>query len=356
MPKLAAKDDPNVKLPAAARRASQNADRLHAEAYKPQDPNPDPATAAPAPAAGEQTTEVTSKVTGQPENDPPANPPAAPAAANPKTASAAGEDDDFKHKYQSLKGRFDQQAKALREAGDTISTLRVQLAEAATAPPTRMPAEQSFKKLLTPDQEKEFGEEFLDVVGKKAQEVVVPELSVIRRELSELANRVSNTGQRITQEARRQLESTLTEHVPDWRQINVDPNFLDWLALPDTYSGDIRLSLLKSAYEANDASRVVAFFKGFLAEEAALVPAPALPDNPPADPSAQPKVPLNSLAAPGRAKTAASNPPAEKPVFTRAQIAQFYADVTANKYRGREKEKDSLEREIFAAQRDGRIR
>ena len=74
----------------------------------------------------------------------------------------------------------------------------------------------------------------------------------------------------------------------------------------------------------------------------------------PAQPPAG-KVPLEAFAAPGRAKTAAATAPAEKPIITRAQIATFYADKAAGKYRGKEAEADRLERMIFEAQRDGRI-
>jgi hypothetical protein len=53
--------------------------------------------------------------------------------------------------------------------------------------------------------------------------------------------------------------------VPNWRQINDDPRFHQWLLMPDTYSGVIRDHLLKDAAHAANASRVISFFKGFLA-------------------------------------------------------------------------------------------
>ena len=75
----------------------------------------------------------------------------------------------------------------------------------------------------------------------------------------------------------------------------------------------------------------------------------------PAEPNG--KLSLESFAAPGRAKTsAASSAPVEKPLITRAQISQFYADSASGKYRGREAEKNQLEAMIFDAEREGRIR
>lgn len=132
-------------------------------------------------------------------------------------------------------------------------------------------------------------------------------------------------------QARRNLETTLDTQVPSWRDVNVAQEFHSWLALPDLFSGAIRHELLKAAYEQNDTPRVLAFFKGFLAQEAASAPAPYGQTQPaPADATqgdASGKIPLETFAAPGRAKTAAAPvAPAEKPTFTHAQIAKFYAD------------------------------
>ena len=108
------------------------------------------------------------------------------------------------------------------------------------------------------------------------------------------------------------------------------------------------------AFERNDTPRVQAFFTGFLAEEAALDPASGETGRTEAPAN---KVSLENLAAPGRAKSAAAtNAPAEKPIFTRAQIAKFYADAAAGKFKGRDAERDRLERQIFEAEREGRIR
>ena len=134
---------------------------------------------------------------------------------------------------------------------------------------------------------------------------------------------------------------------------SVNPEFIEWLSLPDPYSGDIRHNMLKAAWERRDVPRVAAFFKGFLAEEAAY--RPASQETPAGRPAG--KVSLESFAAPGRAKTAAAtSAPAEKPLITSAQISKFYADCDAGRYDGREEEKARFEKSIFEAQREGRIR
>jgi len=118
--------------------------------------------------------------------------------------------------------------------------------------------------------------------------------------------------------------------------------------------------MLNTAFKAADAPRVVAFFRGFLAEEAATghAPAPANVQPPPAPRT--PAVDLAALAAPGRAQPATGNqlpgtPPA-KPVYTHAQIAAFYDAVRRGHYEGRNDERQALEADLIAAGREGRVR
>ena len=50
------------------------------------------------------------------------------------------------------------------------------------------------------------------------------------------------------------------------------PELHDWLRLQDKFSGAIQHELLTAAYEQNQTPQVLAFFNGFLAQEAALAP------------------------------------------------------------------------------------
>jgi hypothetical protein len=252
-----------------------------------------------------------------------------------------------------MKGRFESSQNQVRAMAEQITLLQSASPPTTSAPATPTPPELRAASLLTPAEVSEFGEEFLGVVAKKAREEVSPELAALRQELAGLRSKVDGVSMTTHVSAQSRMHVTLDEQCSNWREINVDQNFHDWLALPDAYSGAIRHELLKAAYERNDSPRVLAFFKGFLAEEAAVAPATVEPDPGPAPT----KIPLADLAAPGRAKTAAASPnaPAEKPTFTRAQISKFYSDSAAGKYRGREAEKTRIEETIFAAEREGRI-
>jgi hypothetical protein len=254
-----------------------------------------------------------------------------------------------------MKGRFDRAQGQLRQLSEQVTTLNRTVASLQAAPKPAAPAAQS-ERFLTPQEEQEYGTEFLDVVGKKAKETVSKEILEMRAQLAELNAQLSNVNGVVSTDAQARFFSDLDRGLPTWGELNTNQDFIDWLKLPDAYSGVIRHELLNAAYERKDAPRVLAFFNGFLAEEAAVDPARLAPQPAPAAPVAPGKVPLETFAAPGRAKSTAATAPAEKPIIHRAQISQFYLDVSAGKYRGKEAEKDRLEAMIFAAERDGRIK
>lgn len=322
MPQPLPKADPDVKVPAAVRAAAARADELLRSTTEIPEPAPDPAITPdllPTPAP-----EVTSQ-----GNDPAPTP----VAAN----------DNWEHRYNSMKGRYDGSKARIRQLEELVSTLQ------SGPVPTPTPAHITTNRLITPEEETEYGPEFLSVVGKKAREELAPVVADVADKINRL-----QTSMKLT--AKQTMHAVLDDTISNWRDINKSPEFLDWLDLPDTYSGATRISLLQAAYEQNDTPRVLAFFRGFLTEEAAHVPATGDPAPALEHPTPAARVPLIELAAPGRAKSAATIVPAEKPIFTRTQIARFYTDVAAGRYRGRDEEKNKLEKQIFEAQAEGRIR
>jgi hypothetical protein len=254
-----------------------------------------------------------------------------------------------------MEGRYKRAENDIHAMSNQLASMQSLIAS-MQKPQTETPAELRPQSLLTPEEVSEYGSEFLGVVARKAKEELHPEVAALRQKLTNLEKQLSTSSEQQSARARFELEASLDQRIPHWRDVNVMPEFHAWLALPDMYSGAIRHELLRAAYAQNNTPRVLAFFKGFLDQEAAYVPqgselhqGTGLQDGD--------RVSLESLAAPGRAKTsAATSAPVEKPIITRAQISSFYADSASGKYRGREAEKNRLEAMIFDAEREGRIR
>lgn len=336
--------DPNVKIPDAIKARAAAADAAFNAAYGKEMPADD---------GVQDTNEAeTSAPTETKITEAPASEATTVTSEGNEPAPKSDDDQSWEHRYKSMKGRYDRAESQIRQMSDQITSLQNLMATLQAAPAS-MSDEMDAERLITPEEENDYGSDFLNVVGKKAKEEVLRVSKKYESKIAELEAKLQNVNGYVEQDARGRMEQTLEREVPNWRDINFNKDFLTWLKLPDPYSGVIRHELLKAAYTRNDTPRVLAFFNGFLAEEAAVDPANAETGRSPAP--AKPS--LEQFAAPGRAKTAAaSGAPAEKPIFTRAQIAKFYADSASGKYRGKEAEKDRIEAQIFDAEREGRIR
>lgn len=365
--------DADVKVPAAVARAAAAAEAAQRAAYPENNPEPPPA---PQPQPDNTITiaeppapqPIPGTVTSLGNEPPPAPQPPTPQPPAPKTPIAdAGPGDTFEQRYKAEYGRHMKLKDIVAQLTPRIEMLEnrvVELTEEnvrlrAQPPENPQPAPQPVPEITEKDRE-EFGPEMIALMERIAKSTINPHLSglqQLQQTTSTLSDRLQGTVQQQARSAQQAMMASLDAQMPEWRKVNLMPEFKAWLALRDRYSGAIRQKMLLDAWEQNDTPRVFEFFKGFVSELAATAPAE---DDPPAPaPAPQPPKPgLESLAAPGRARQQAGAPPSpsEKQIITTADIKAFYADVRAGKYRGREQEQQQLEQELFLAQREGRVR
>jgi hypothetical protein len=299
-----------------------------------------------------------------PPRAPSAAPPAHPvsAAQAPRTAQpppAEQEDDSpegWKRRFLRMQGQYTASQKTIGEMQEQMTQLGQELLRTqrySAPPPSEQPSPPPAPvTYLTEQDVQTYGTELIDLTQRAAVQALAPQLQQIQEDNARLR-------QRLAQEARRSLDQRVASLVPNYREIDRNPRWHQWLLGVDILSSRVRQTLLNEAISAADAPRVSSFFRGFLNEEAATGhSAPA----PPSFQAAAPKEPalnLVSLAAPGRARPANGgdpNLPTEKPVYTRAQISQLYDMERRGAYRGREAEWARKEADIFAAQREGRVR
>lgn len=253
--------------------------------------------------------------------------------------------DDFKQKYSVLRGKYDKEIPELKaqisELIDANRRLERMVEQAATKMNEAPAAAPKGKDYVKPEEKEEYGEEFFDVVGRRAREVYEAEIA----RLNERIDSLSGQRKRLTaEEARQAVFTALDEKVPSWQELNADTKFLAWLADRDVFSGRTKRELLSEAFENNDAARVVGFFKAF--QEDSPAPAPA---------ARQPTVDAGTLVAPGAPRAGA---PVEAPgggrMWTEQEIAVFYADVRRGKVSPEDRKR--IEADIFKAAAEGRVR
>lgn len=291
-----------------------------------------------------------------------------PAAREP----AKGDDDYWEQRFRVLQGKYNAETKRDR---DTISNLQRDMdsmrgvlasvqAQMAKPVSTPAPAPKPVAK-VTQKEIEEFGEDLLDAAARFAAQTWEPLVTELRSEVSDLRAEVASTKstavaarQSVAMNAREQMFATLDKEITDWRTVNTDDQFKEWLGQEDEMSGETRQTLLLRAYERNDARRVMRFFTSYKAEHAGQSqPAPA--GQPAADPGQQPtgkpRVDPSQFVAPARGRSAPRPVGTQQIVWTPADIAAFYADVQKGLYKKNPAERDRLERDIFDAQNSGRV-
>jgi hypothetical protein len=165
-----------------------------------------------------------------------------------------------------------------------------------------------------------YGPELVDFAQRAAAQAMAPHLQNLNAENAELR-------QQLAREARYRLDAQVAAAIPNYREIDRDPRWHQWLMTLDPLTGQIRQQLLNDAIASGSVARVSAFFRGFQ-QDAANSPAPH------------------------SRRTATTS---QKPTYTRDQIAQLYAAHRKGAYAGREAEWNQIENDIFSAQSEGRV-
>jgi len=120
--------------------------------------------------------------------------------------------------------------------------------------------------------------------------------------------------------------------------INDDPDFHAWLGEVDDLTGATRQDILSAAEEKRDADRVARFFKAFKKVQE--------------NKSAAATASLDSQIAPVASRV--EDPPKGKKIWTRAEIADFYAKDRRGELD--EKTATAIDAEIQLAVRERRVR
>src|ERR1035437_73065 len=343
--------DPNVVIPDHVKKAAALAERFYAKTEPaPEAPNKEALVQPPQPEPihAREPEHLKPEVQPQPEVKP------------------AVSEESWEHRYLSMQGRWrnsqntiGQMQEQMSQLGDELVRTQSLVEAARGAAPQEPQRGHDHKKLITDEDEKNDGNELIDLGRRAARETVGPEIEALRNENRSLT-------QRVTTSAQKDISTTLNRVVPNWVGINRSPEFKNWLRLPNIYTGQVRSQMLNAAYQAADAPQVAEFFQDFRGEGVAAGQMQPAPQNEqlqePVAPSPAPRqaaMTLEALVAPGRARPATgdANPgPAETPFFTRAQVAGFYNDVRKGAFAGREVEKSRIENQIFAAQNSQRIK
>jgi len=280
----------------------------------------------------------------------------APASDEQGRPGTTKEDQTAEQRYRTLQGMYNADTGRLRGENAQLAQRLGQLEQllASMAAGTQSDAQPAkAERLITDKDVEEYGDS-IDVMRRAAREEVLgqrAEIEALRRQLTQLQTSVVPKVESVVHQqavsAEQVFWNELTAVVPEWRDINADQGFHSWLLEVDPLSGMPRQSFLADAQNRLDARRVAGFFRMWQ----------SMNGNSAAQQTrSTAATQLEKQLAPGRSRASSSTPTGtEAKGYTRAEVAKFFDDVRKGLYKGREQERDRTERDIFAAQGEGRI-
>lgn len=258
--------------------------------------------------------------------------PAADPAPAPTSTPPSEGDDKWEARYKTLHGKYNAEVPRLHAALKERDSKLNSLTEEVEALKAQMEARKD--PLVKPEEVNEFGEPLVDLIRRAARE----EVQAKDLEIKELKRRVDSVETTKVQDKEISFYERLNQDVPNWMAINDDPAFHAWLGEIDELTGAQRQAILSAAEEQRDADRVARFFKAFERVQT--------------NNAAAAQASLDSQIAPATSRV--DVPPEGKKIWTRAEIADFYAKDRRGEYT--EAQAAAIDAEIQLATRERRVR
>ncbi len=247
------------------------------------------------------------------------------------------EGEDWEHKYKVLKGKYDKEVPRLhkrlkrleRERVELLS--RIELLEKALLAQQEKTSKEETSTMEVDDEDLlKFKEDYPDIY--KAITKLLEKK--VRQDFENKVNELSN---KMTQQ---QFEAQLTALVPEWRELNTDPDFLDWLQEVEPATGYTRHQLMLFSYQNGDVNGVAKWFKRFLAE------------NNGGNPVMEKSIPAKKNVSPPHRKTSSMREGSKK-LFTESEINEFYRKKALGKIPP--DRANQIEQEIIQALMENRV-
>lgn len=247
----------------------------------------------------------------QPAPEPTPDPnPAEPQPQPPVTPPAPQEPEpDWKQRAKTLEGKYNAEVPRLhgqlKEMNTQLATALEQISQLKSAQPK--PPEPKPQEFVTKDDEETFGSDLIDlsrrVVREEFAQLAPFMVEQIRKEFAPIREQVGEVQKKTAQTEEERFWTSIDTAVPDWRDIDQDPKWLEWLGEYDPLTGATRQEALNTAHTALDAARVAAIFKVF---KGASQPAPA------PQPTNQKREELQRQVAPAKSRAATTAPAPER--------------------------------------------
>jgi hypothetical protein len=275
--------------------------------------------------------------------------------SEPVEPGEGGQEENFEQKWKTLQGMYNADTARLSTQNQELNGRLQHMEELIStmqATPDAPPEPEKPKSLLTEDEVEEYGES-IDIMRKVNQETADTQQiqidllnTTIQQLQGQIVPRVEQIASQQAQSTEQNFWSALSDAVPNWREINDTPEFQAWLLEIDPLTNMTRQTYLDGAQRDMDAGRVAQFFASWTQANGTT---PAQPNRSASNSE------LAKQVVPGKGRSIGVPHGNTKRTYTPQDITDFFKDVRDGKFNGKEEERDKIERDIFAAQSDGRI-
>lgn len=274
-----------------------------------------------------------------------------------KYAALAGkfnkEIEQQKHLFYSAKPELDQLRVDNKQLEQTVQELTLQLADKSQGTMNSSSLDSPEITDLLTGLKEEYGDELVSGFMKIISAVdanAASKLETMNTTVEDVRQKASATTQQHEQQVYQHKISQLTDLLAksniDFKRVDDDPLFHEWLSKFDAQTGQQRQQILMSLFHANELNSVAGMYAEYIKDSGAVYSNNA---HPPVDPlQSQQRVAKVDLNEQVQIQTNApvnTELPADKKIWTGQQIADFYTNVSKGKYSKEEATK--LEREIF---------
>lgn len=292
------------------------------------------------------------KPSGEPEKPEPSPPKAEP--EKPKTSGKKTEDtaDYWRDRFNVVQGFLEQANRRAMDQQDEFKRQSEALSQQVQELTKKLQAIEDKPK-------EEARNELFDQVDMEVADLVrdrdrhyESRIAALQAEIVDLKSNAESTGKRMQETDEQRFWREFEREVPDYRQINVDPAFGQWMdEVPEGLSAYMdeaktRNQLLHEAHKRLDVERCIKIYKEWQRVKAEKGQGGSSP--------AELEEQLQPAA--GAGQGAGEEQIVKGRIWTKADVEQLKKDVRSKRYRGREQELDELMNDLQKAYAEGRYR
>lgn len=242
----------------------------------------------------------------------------------------------WEQRYKSLNGMIESRDRQIQQLHDLIAGMQ-QHSQQGSQPKEEGSAPESY---ITDEDTKMFGSDMVDMARRAAREEGRAMLAELQKELNSFKQELQGVSKTAQKSVHETFQTKLANTVPNWREIDTDPEFIEWLR-----STPARMQVFSQSVQQQDVQGTAYFYDEFSklkGKQTAEAEAP----------KQKKRQQLETQVAPGKSKgTAPDTQAGDKKIWTRSEIAATYS----NRKGLDSGEFAKLEREIAQAQREGRV-